>query len=162
QVPKQPSSDVLDPRVFERAGLNVEFEGRYRMPELDRPGVLRLGFFSNVGNTADFRQVVTLTQAGVFDDAVTATTATRRPRRKTGFYANLEQELTDDLGLFARASFNDGRNESLSFTDIDHSFSGGFSLKGASWGRPQDTIGIGAAVNGITRAHQAFFAVGGL
>ncbi|WHQ70508.1 carbohydrate porin [Methylorubrum extorquens] len=162
QVPKQPSSDVLDPRVFERAGFNVEFEGRYRLPELDRPGVLRLGFFSNVGNVADFRQVAALTNAGVFPDAVTATTLTRRPRRKTGFYANLEQELTDDLGLFARASFNDGRNESLSFTDIDRSFSGGFSLKGTAWGRPNDTVGVGAAVNGITRAHQAFFAVGGL
>ncbi|MBP2494065.1 high affinity Mn2+ porin [Methylobacterium sp. PvP062] len=162
QVPKQPSSDVLDPRIFERAGLNVEFEGRYRMLALDRPGVLRLGFFSNVGNVADFRQVAALTQAGVFDDAVAATTLTRRPRRKTGFYANLEQELTDDLGLFARASFNDGRNESLSFTDIDRSLSGGFSLKGAAWGRPNDTVGIGAAVNGITPAHRAFFAVGGL
>jgi high affinity Mn2+ porin len=158
-VPKEPSSDVLDPRVFERAGLNVEFEGRYRMPALDRPGVLRLGFFSNVGNVADFRQVAALTQAGVFDDAVALT---RRPRRKTGFYANVEQELTDDLGMFARASFNDGRNESLSFTDIDRSFSGGFSLKGAAWGRPNDTVGIGAAVNGITPAHRAFFAVGGL
>ncbi|KAB1072559.1 outer membrane beta-barrel protein [Methylobacterium soli] len=162
QVPKQPSSDVLDPRVFDRAGFNIEFEGRYRMPELDRPGVLRLGFFSNVGNVADFREVAALTQAGVFEDAVTATALTRRPRRKTGFYANLEQELTDDLGMFARASFNDGRNESLSFTDIDRSFSGGFSLKGTAWGRPNDTVGVGAAVNGITRAHQAFFDVGGL
>ncbi len=162
QVPKQPSSDVLDPRVFERAGLNVEFEGRYRLPELDRPGVLRLGFFSNVGNVADFRQVAALTGAGVFDDAVAATALTRRPRRKTGFYANLEQELTDDLGLFARASFNDGRNESLSFTDIDRSFSGGFLLKGTAWGRPNDTVGVGAAVNGITPAHRAFFAAGGL
>ena len=133
QVPKQPSSDVLDPRVFERAGFNVEFEARYRLPELDRPSVLRLDFSPTSATSADFREVAALTQAGVFEDAVTATALTRRPRRKTGFYANLEQELTDDLGLFARASFNDGRNESLSFTDIDRSFSGGFSLKGAAW-----------------------------
>jgi hypothetical protein len=32
QVPKQPSNDVLDPRVFERAGANIEFEGRYTLP----------------------------------------------------------------------------------------------------------------------------------
>lgn len=162
QVPDQPSSDVLDPRVFERQGLNVEFEGRYTLPALERPGVLRLGLFSNVGNVADFRQVAALTAAGVFPDAVTATALTRAPRRKTGFYANLQQAVTDDLGVFARASFNDGRNESLSFTDIDRSFSGGFSLKGTAWGRPDDTIGVGAAVNEITAAHRAFFAVGGL
>ena len=162
QVPKQPSSDVLDPRIFERGGFNVEFEGRYRLPDLDRPGVLRLGFFSNVGNVADFRQVAALTQAGVVEDAATATELTRRPRRKIGIYANLEQELTDDLGMFARASFNDGRNENLSFTDIDCSYSGGFSLKGSAWGRPLDTVGVGAAVNSISEAHRAFFAVGGL
>ncbi|MCV4615230.1 carbohydrate porin, partial [Escherichia coli] len=80
---------------------------------------LRLGLFSNVGNTADFRQVVALTQAGAFPDIDSAVLATRAPRRKSGAYLNLEQALTADLGLFARASVNDGRNQSLSFTDID-------------------------------------------
>jgi carbohydrate-selective porin OprB len=60
-----------------------------------------------------------------------------------------------DLGLFARASVNDGRNENLNFTDIDGSVSGGLSLKGAAWGRPQDTVGVGAAANRISTAHRA-------
>ena len=162
QVPKQPSSDVLDPRVFERAGTNIEFEGRYALPVLDQPGRLRLGLFSNVGNTADFRQVVALTRGGAFADINDAVAATRAPRRKTGFYVNLEQALTADLGLFARASANDGRSESLSFTDVDGSVSGGLALKGSAWGRPQDTVGFGASMNTISRAHQAFFANGGL
>ncbi|MFG5118603.1 carbohydrate porin [Methylorubrum sp. POS3] len=162
QVPKEPSSDVLDPRVFERAGTNIEVEGRYTLPALDQPGRLRLGLFSNVGNTADFRQVVALTQGGAFADINEAVIATRAPRRKSGVYVNLEQALTADLGLFARASANDGRNESLSFTDVDGSISGGLSLKGSAWGRPQDTVGFGASTNTISRTHRAYFANGGL
>ena len=64
QVPKEPSSDVLDPRVFRRAGLNAEFEQRYVLPGLDQPGKLRIGLFSNVGVSANNREVVTLTQLG--------------------------------------------------------------------------------------------------
>ncbi|MFX5743193.1 carbohydrate porin, partial [Acinetobacter baumannii] len=82
-------------------------------------------------------------------------------QNKYGFYGNIEQALTTDLGLFARASWNDGRTEILSFTDIDRSISGGFSLKGSAWGRPADTIGVGAAVNGLSSAHRNFLAAGG-
>ncbi|BCM82712.1 carbohydrate porin [Methylobacterium indicum] len=162
QVPKQPSNDVLDPRVFERAGTNIEFEERHVLPGLDQPGKLRIGLFSNVGTTANYRQVVDLTQAGIYDDINDAAAATRRPRRKTGAYINLEQALTPDLGLFARASLSDGRNESLSFTDVDRSVSGGLSLKGTAWERPSDTVGIGGAINGLSPSHRAFFAKGGL
>lgn len=162
QVPKEPSNDVLDPRVFERAGTNIEFEERHVLPGLDQPGKLRIGLFSNVGNTANYRQVVDLAQSGVFDDINDAVSATRRPRRKTGAYINLEQALTPDLGLFARASFSDGRNESLSFTDVDRSVSGGLSLKGTAWERPSDTVGIGGAINGLSPSHRAYFANGGL
>ncbi|MGH1570967.1 carbohydrate porin [Methylobacterium sp. P31] len=160
QVPKEPSSDVLDPRVFRRAGLNAEFEQRYVLPGLDQPGKLRFGLFSNVGVSANNREVVTLTQLGAFGDINDAVAATRRPRRKTGGYINLEQALTPELGLFARASLNDGRTEEVSFTDIDQSFSGGLSLKGKAWDRPDDTIGIGAATNALSPSHRAAFALG--
>lgn len=160
QVPKEPSSDVLDPRVFRRAGLNAEFEGRHVLPFLEQPGKVRIGVFSNVGVSADNREVVTLTQRGAFGDINDAVAATRRPRRKTGGYVNLEQALTPELGLFARASLGDGRTENISFTDIDRSFSGGLSLKGKAWDRPDDTVGLGAAMNGLSPSHRAAFAAG--
>ncbi len=160
QVPKEPSNDVLDPRVFQRAGLNIEFEERHVLPILDQPGKVRIGLFSNEGNSANYRDVVTLTQAGAFGDINDAVAATRRPRRKSGGYVNLEQALTPELGLFARASLSDGRSESISFTDIDQSFSGGLSLKGKAWDRPDDTVGLGAALNGLSPSHRAAFANG--
>ncbi|HEV7438237.1 MAG TPA: carbohydrate porin [Methylobacterium sp.] len=162
QVPKEPSSDVLDPRVFRRGGATIEFEERHVLPGLDQPGRIRLGLFSNVGNSANYREVVTLTEAGLFADINDAAAATRRPRRKSGLYLNLEQALTADLGLFARASAADGRNENLSFTDVDRSVSGGLSLKGTAWDRPGDTVGLGTTLNGLSPAHRAYFANGGL
>ncbi len=162
QVPKEPASNVLDPRIFERAGATIELEERYVLPVFDRPGKLRLGLVSHVGNVADYRNALALTQAGLFADVNDAVEATRAPRRKNGFYVNLEQSITDDLGVFARVSANDGKTESLSFTDIDNSVSGGVALAGNAWGRPDDTIGLGAVQNGLSPAHRDFFAQGGL
>jgi high affinity Mn2+ porin len=64
--------------------------------------------------------------------------------------------------VFARYSWNDGKNEILSFTDIDRSLSGGVSIMGASWGRPADKVGIGGAINALSAEHRDFLAAGGL
>ena len=162
QVPKEPSSNVLDPRIARKGGLTVELEERHVLPGLDQPGKIRLGLFTNVARTANYREVVALTQGGFFADINDAAAATRRDRRKSGLYLNLEQAVTSQFGVFARASLNDGRNESLSFADIDRSVSGGVSLKGGAWGRPDDTVGLGAALNNLSRSHRDFFANGGL
>ena len=41
------------------------------------------------------------------------------------------------------------------------SASAGLSIKGASWNRPNDTLGLAGIINGISRVHQHFFAAGG-
>src|SRR6185503_3204753 len=74
-------------------------------------------------------------------------TQTRKGRIKYGYVVNVEQSLTDDVGLFGRWSWNNGKTEIMAFTDIDASLSGGLSIKGTKWGRPDDVIGIGGAVN---------------
>jgi high affinity Mn2+ porin len=86
----------------------------------------------------------------------------RHTNLKYGFYANLEQQVVKDVGFFTRISWNDGQNEILSFTDIDRSLAGGLSIKGGFWGRPNDTVGIGGAVNGLSAAHRDYLAAGGL
>ena len=87
---------------------------------------------------------------------------TRQGRTKYGFYLNLQQELTDDIGLFGRFSWNDGRTEISAFTDIDTSFSLGLSIKGTAWKRPDDRIGIAGALNQISGDHSGYLAAGGL
>ena len=75
---------------------------------------------------------------------------------------NIEQAVTNDIGVFGRWSWNDGKTEIMAFTDIDASLSFGTSIKGTSWGRPDDTIGIGGAFNALSRDHRDFIAAGGL
>ena len=160
QVPKAPASDVLDPRIGQKFGSVIELETRYDL--WGRPGKWRVGAFTNVGRSANFNQVNSVVLVDPSVDINDAVAATRRDRRKSGVYSNLEQAVTDQIGVFARASWADGKNEDLSFTDVDRSLSGGVSIKGASWGRPQDTVGIGTAVNALSRAHRDYFALGGL
>jgi high affinity Mn2+ porin len=85
-----------------------------------------------------------------------------RYRSKYGFGINLEQEIRKDLGAFVRLGWSDGKNETWEFTDVDRTASAGVSLKGSRWRRPEDTVGLGVAVNGISAAHRQFLAAGGL
>jgi high affinity Mn2+ porin len=75
---------------------------------------------------------------------------------------NLEQQISDTVGVFARAGWADPNVEPWDFTDVDRTISGGFSINGKNWGRPDDTVGIAGIVNSISSVHQAFFDAGGL
>ncbi len=156
QVPEEPNSDVL---IFNTGGAVVEWEGRYAIA--DQPGKLRVGAFANRGSTGHYRTVLDIVAADPTIDINDAMAENRRQRWKYGYYANLEQALSKDVGVFARVSWNDGNSEILSFTDIDRSVAGGVSVKGSSWGRPDDRIGIGGAVNALSGPKRDFLAAGG-
>jgi high affinity Mn2+ porin len=83
-------------------------------------------------------------------------------RYKYGFGVNLEQEIHKNLGAFARLGWSDGKNQTYEFADVDRTATAGLSLKGAGWSRPQDTVGLGVVVNGISAAHRQYLAAGGL
>jgi len=95
---------------------------------------------------------------GLAPDVATARHFAARP----GIALNLEQQLTEGLGLFIRGSLNDGRKEAYEFTEINRSISGGLSLKGDRWGRPDDTVGLAGVVNGLSNPAVAYFRAGGL
>lgn len=156
QVPSQPNSDIL---TFKSGGAVVEFEERHQV--FDRPGKVRVGAFINRGNTGSYRGALAIAATDPLLEINDVMASIRRSRDKYGFYLNGEQEIADEIGLFGRASWNDGQNEILSFTDIDRSISGGLSIKGGRWGRAADTIGIGGAINGLSAAHRDFLAAGG-
>jgi high affinity Mn2+ porin len=159
EVPSAPNSDVLvlNGKNF---GTVIELEERYA--PFDQPGKLRVGLFANNGNTANYRQALAIAGADPALDINTVVPGIRQENLKYGFYLNAEQQIVKDVGLFARLSWNDGQNEILSFTDVDRSASGGLAIKGSFWGRPNDTIGVGGAVNGLSSAHRDFLAAGGI
>jgi high affinity Mn2+ porin len=157
QVPSAPNSDIL---TSKGGGAVVELEERYAI--FEQGGKLRLGLFGNQGNTASYREALAMVAADPTLDINATTVSIRHTLPKYGFYANMEQAITKDIGIFARASWNDGQTEILSFTDIDRSVSGGVSIKGGAWGRENDTIGLGGAINGLSQAHRDFLATGGI
>lgn len=120
-----------------------------------------------LGQEGKFRMLAfyTTTYMGSYAEAIKQANpdiaSTRKSgRTKYGFGVNYEQELTKESGLFFRASWNDGNNETWAFTEIDHSISGGF-VKDNLFGRKEDRFNIGFAFNGISDLHRQYLAKGG-
>ncbi len=86
----------------------------------------------------------------------------REYRSRGGVSLNLEQQITEELGVFARAGFANGDVEPFDFIDVDRTAAAGLSLTGKQWGRPDDTFGLAGIVNGITSVHEQYFNDGGL
>ena len=79
---------------------------------------------------------------------------------KYGFGINAEQDFTKDVGMFVRGSWNDGKTATWAYTEIDRSYSLGINIRGSSWKRAEDFIGIAGVLNGISPDHQAFLNAG--
>lgn len=76
-----------------------------------------------------------------------------------GYGLNAEQALSDDIGVFARWSWNPGQTETLTL-DMSRSLSGGVSIQGDRWHRPEDTLGLGYAISGISSAEANYLSQG--
>jgi high affinity Mn2+ porin len=149
--PSVASGPHFDYHIGRALEHNVEYEQRYTIA--NRPGKLRLLAFYNRAHMGDYREATLL--------AVPDITRTRSYSTKYGFGVNVEQQLADDLGLFARLGWNDGLRESWAFTEIDRTASLGLSLKGTRWGRADDTIGLAGVVNGLSSPHRRYLERGG-
>jgi high affinity Mn2+ porin len=158
--PAYQDTNVFDTALFARGGYIGELELRYAPYE--RPGAVRLGAWLNSAFAGSYNAAVALAAVSPGLSPNDTITLTRQGRTKYGFYVNFDQALTDNIGAFGRFSWNDGRIEVMSFTDITSSVSGGLSIKGTPWGRPNDTIGIAGAVNWISADLATYLANGGL
>lgn len=148
------NSNNFDTRVFQRGEYVLELETRYSL--FSQPGKLRTIAWLNSAFSGSYRE--TLDNPALNLDI----SQTRTGRIKYGYVINLEQALNEELGLFGRWSWNNGKTEIMAFTDIDASLSLGASIKGTRWGRPDDVVGIGGAINALSQDHRDFIAAGGL
>jgi high affinity Mn2+ porin len=151
-----PAGVALDP-TFQQFSLLGEIERRYDL--WGEPGKIKITGFLNRGNAGNFNDAVALAQVtGMSADINAVRTYTSRP----GVSLNVEQQVMENLGVFFRAGWADGQIEPWDFADIDRTVSGGVSINGKFWGRPDDTVGIAGVVNGISSDHIAFLNAGGL
>jgi high affinity Mn2+ porin len=153
---REPNSTRLDRSFAQHQGV-IEGEHRHRWGE--RPGKFKLLAFASHGRMGRYDEAVALAQAG---GVPADTAAVRRVANKSGLSVNLEQEVADGVGVFARWSRNDGKTEAYDFSDINRSLSLGLSLNGRLWGQPDHTAGFAWVSNGLSSPARAYFAAGGL
>jgi high affinity Mn2+ porin len=156
--PKIANGLRFDRRLLRDRGDMMEGERRYLVRK--HPGAVRvLGFLlhTNSGSYGEALQLAA--QKGGTPD-VTATDAIGR--LKYGVGINVEQELTDSIGVFARLGWNDGKTQSFAFTAIDRLASGGVSVTGRRWHRKYDTAATALTASGLSGVHASYLARGGL
>jgi high affinity Mn2+ porin len=151
-----PNTTVLDPS-FGQFQWDGEIERRYNL--WGQPGKLAVTGFLTRGRMGSFADAI---QLAALTGNPADITQVRKYASRGGISANLEQQITPELGIFARAGWADGTKEPYEFTDVDRTVVAGLALGGKQWGRPDDTFGLAGVVNGISSQHIAFLNAGGL
>jgi len=151
-----PNSQVLEPGLDE---YQADLEAEHRHALLGEPGKIDLTAFESRGRMALYRDAIAYGEAnGSPPELLPA----RRYRKRDGISLNLEQQLTADVGMFARLGDAGGNVETYDFTDIDYTASAGVSVSGGPWHRPGDTVGVARVVNAASRSLRGYLAAGGL
>ncbi len=153
-VTTQANQSVWDAKIGKANTQTVEYEKRYEIG--GQKGTLRLLGFLNNGKFGNYDLAIAQSPKAPNVDSTQA-----YGRHKYGFGINMDQYLTKNFGVFARASWNDGYNETWFFTEIDRSITFGGELKGANWSRPDDEIGLAFIADGISPSHREYLADGG-
>ena len=151
-----PNSARLDPGFHEFQSI-VELERRHEIAA--RPGRWAITVYESRGRMGLLDEAVQLAEStGTAVDIA----AVRSYRTRAGLSVNLEQELSSDLGAFARLGKAAGNVEPYEFTDIDRTVLAGLSLQGTRWHRAADVLGMAAIDNGISAARERYLNAGGL
>jgi high affinity Mn2+ porin len=172
--PENPNQLPIDFRIGKYYGDQIEIEHTHRL--FGQAGAVRLLGYRNRERMGRFDDALSAYRADPSKNATTCTTFNyesqnasapdlcwaRRANIKMGIGLNLEQHITDDLGVFLRAMFSDGQTEVYSYTSTDRSFSLGTLASGRAWRRPHDLAGVGLGLGWISRAHARYLGAGGV
>jgi high affinity Mn2+ porin len=156
--PRTANGGRFDRRLLVDRGDQFEYEYRYKLR--GHAGVARVLNYENHTRSGSYGEALQIAAAtGKAPDV----TAIRKPGTlKYGFGMNFEQELTKNLGVFARAGWSDGKTEDFAFTAIDRMAGAGVSLTGAPWHRPHDTVATAFTAAGLSAVHALYLSRGGL
>ncbi|MBE1162601.1 carbohydrate porin [Dyella acidiphila] len=157
RMPYEANGQRLISSLSESNGQQLELT---LQPDPDGWALRFLGFY-NKGNMGLYQQAIDIAELtgqlpNVHDDDAPG-------RHKFGVGINGELPVADngDTGFFMRAGWNDGHSESFIFTEVDRLLSGGFQLSGVHWNRPDDRLGLGVAIDGLSRIHANYLQLGG-
>jgi high affinity Mn2+ porin len=153
-VPTEANQSDMDLNLSRAHSETIEIEHDYTFGT--HQGVMRLLGFHTMARMGNYDQALELPPG---ERDVVATRA--YGRSKYGMGLNIEQELSDNVGMMFRAGWNDGHNETWMFTEIDQSVSAAIVYDGKAWDRAGDKFGIAMLANGISAEHRAYLKGGG-
>jgi len=153
-VPKEANGNVMDKNFGDARSHSLEFEKPYKIGS--QKGTLRLLGFYTIAHMGNYNQAI---QNNLLQPDITLTRS--YGRNKYGGVINIEQGFANNWGLFARGSWNDGKNETWAFTEIDRSACLGIVHKNGLLKRESDELGLATVVNGISTQHQNYLKAGG-
>jgi high affinity Mn2+ porin len=153
QVAKRINSLSLDPQPLRGYQVLLQADRFYTLG--GRPGAVRL-----LGGWSQTRSQSYAALLGG-DIGQTETNLRGGTAGKAMLVLNAEQELADELGAFARLSWNDGRTQQWMYTEMDWAASAGLVVGGARWGRDADAVGLAGNIAGLSGRHRRFIAAGG-
>jgi high affinity Mn2+ porin len=157
-MPTVANGPRFDRRLFrDRADM---FEGEVDYAPGAHPGAVRLLHSQTRARAGDYGEAIRQAEAtGTTPDV---TSDRKVGTLKYGFGVSADQEIRKDIGVFGRLGWNDGKTESFAFTAIDGLASGGVSVAGTRWNRPEDTVATAVTVNRVSEVHALYLARGGL
>ncbi len=173
-TPINPNQLALDFNIYDFYGDQAEIEHKHVIK--GQPGAVRILAYRNRENMGRWSDAIAAFQADPAKNATTCTTFNygsanssapdlcwaRKPNVKMGIGINMEQSITEDIGLFFRGMYSDGKTEVDSYSSSDRSMSFGVLMKGFRWGREKDTAGLGYAQSWISKEHAAYLNMGGI
>ena len=157
-LPVQSNSNYFDTHIPSHGQYVAEFE--VRGAPLGKPGKVQVFGWLSHGNIGSYSDALAepATTANYPDVSLTR----GYDRFNYGFVLSAEQAITDDLGMFSRASWSPERVESMGWTDCGESFSLGEVLKGTLWRRSDDALGLAGVIEGLSPIARHYFAAGGM
>ncbi len=172
--PRNPNQLQLNYSFMKYYGDQLEIEHTHDL--LGKPGKLRVLLYRNVENMGRWDDAINAYNADPTKNATTCpgfnygsnnTGApdlcwVRKSNSKIGIGMNVEQSITQDIGVFFRGMKSDGQTEVYAYTSTDSSVSLGTIIKGTRWGRARDSVGIGYAQNWLSAEHITYLNMGGI
>ena len=158
--PKRPNELQVDWDLLHHYGDQFEVEHAHSLA--GQPGKVRVLAWRNRAVTASFNDATQYLQSYPGTDPQSFFQVRNGEKIKYGLGLNLEQAVSDDVGVFLRAMKADGRTETYAFTEVDASLSAGALIKGHLWGRAADTVGVAYMNNQLSNERRAFLQAGGV
>lgn len=153
-VPKEANGMVMSWNIKNAGSHTFELTRHYKLSE--RNGSVRILAFLTHADMGNYNQSL------INNPESPDITSTRiSGRTKFGFGINAEQSVSGNAGIFLRASWNDGHNETWVFTEIDRSVSMGFSINGKGWKRVNDNAAVAIVASGLSLPHRNYLKAGG-